>query len=170
MLHACFTSIAIYFVYTLWHFYDLFGLDYYSCKSAQCSCFTLWCVGISKNTSGNLIGVKLGLSRNLCQNSFWRWSRYRSNTASNGKLFKYKVVGNFTLNVLDIKFTWFRVRTAELGPNYCGPRWGDGNPRNYIKGGTLARGRLLHPRICSHLKPEDAYRNVARMGVREPLT
>jgi hypothetical protein len=30
-----------------------------SCKSAQCSCFTLWCVGITKNTSGNLVGVKL---------------------------------------------------------------------------------------------------------------
>jgi hypothetical protein len=35
-------------------------------------------------------------------------------------------------------------------PLHCGPRWGDGNPRDYIKGGTLARGRHLHPRICSH--------------------
>jgi hypothetical protein len=37
----------------------------------------------------------------------------------------------FMANVLDIKFTWFRVQTAELGPNYCGPRWEDGNPRDY---------------------------------------
>jgi hypothetical protein len=28
MLYACFTPIAIYFFYTLWHFYDLFGLTY----------------------------------------------------------------------------------------------------------------------------------------------
>jgi hypothetical protein len=28
MLHAYFTPIAICFVYTLWHFYDLFGLTY----------------------------------------------------------------------------------------------------------------------------------------------
>jgi hypothetical protein len=28
MLHACFTPIAICFIYTLWHFYDLFGLTY----------------------------------------------------------------------------------------------------------------------------------------------
>jgi hypothetical protein len=28
MLHACFTPIAICFVYTLWHFYDLFRLTY----------------------------------------------------------------------------------------------------------------------------------------------
>jgi hypothetical protein len=28
MLHACFTPIAICFVYTLWYFYDLFGLTY----------------------------------------------------------------------------------------------------------------------------------------------
>lgn len=69
---------------------------------------------------------------------------------SNVKLFNYKVVGNFTANVLDIKFTWFRVRTAEISLLHCGPRWGDGNPRNYIKGRTLARGRHLHPRICSH--------------------
>jgi hypothetical protein len=121
-----------------------------SCKIAQCSCFTLWCVGITKNTSGNLVGVKLGLSRNLCQNCFQRWSCYGSTIASNGKLFNYKVVGNFTANVLDIKFTWFRVRMTKINPLNCGPRWGDGNPRDYIKGGTLARGRYLHPRICSH--------------------
>jgi hypothetical protein len=70
--------------------------------------------------------------------------------ASNGKLFNYKVVGNFTANVLDIKFTSFQVRTAELSLLHCGPRWGDGNPRDYIKGGTLAHGGHLHPRICSH--------------------
>jgi hypothetical protein len=69
---------------------------------------------------------------------------------SNGKFFNYKVVGNFTVNVLDIKFTRFRVRTAEISPLHCGPRWGEGNPRDYIKGGTLARGRHVHPRICSH--------------------
>jgi hypothetical protein len=121
-----------------------------SCKSAQCSCFTLWCIGITKNTSGNLVGVKLGLSRNLCQNFFLRWSCYGSKTASNRKLFNYKVVENFTVNVLDRKFTWFRVRTTEISPLHYGPRWGDGNPRDYIKRWTLARGRHLHPWICSH--------------------
>jgi hypothetical protein len=39
---------------------------------------------------------------------------------------------------------------AEISPLHCGPRWGDGNPRDYIKGETLAHGRHLHPRIYSH--------------------
>jgi hypothetical protein len=41
-------------------------------------------------------------------------------------------------------------KTAELNPLHCSSRWRDGNPRDYIKGGTLTRGRHLHPRICSH--------------------
>jgi hypothetical protein len=38
---------------------------------------------------------------------------------------------------------------AEISPIYCNPRWGDGNPRSYIKGGNLTRGGLLHPRIAA---------------------
>jgi hypothetical protein len=30
------------------------------------------------------------------------------------------------------------------------PKMGRGNPRDYIKGGTLGHGGHLHPRICSH--------------------
>jgi hypothetical protein len=36
---------------------------------------------------------------------FSKMVSYGSKTASNGKLFNYKVVGNFTANILDIKFT-----------------------------------------------------------------
>jgi hypothetical protein len=110
--------------------------------------FTLWCVVIIKNTRGKFIGVKLGLSRN--QNYFRRWSGYRSKTASNRKLPNYKIVGNLTRNVLDITFNWFRIRTAEKGPIYCNPRWGDGNPRSYIKGGNLTHDGHPIPRICGH--------------------
>jgi hypothetical protein len=120
-----------------------------SCKSAQYSCFTLWCVGITKNTRGNLVGVKSGLSRNLSQNFFQRWSRYGSKTASNVKLPNYKVVVDFTRNILNITFNWFWVRTAEVSLIYYNPRLGDGNPRSYIKGGNLTRGGLLHPRIAA---------------------
>jgi hypothetical protein len=59
-------------------------------------------------------------------------------------------VGNFERNVLDLKFGPFGVRTLRESPFYCSPRWGDGNPRRYIKGGNLIRGGLLHPRISSH--------------------
>jgi hypothetical protein len=39
---------------------------------------------------------------------------------------------------------------GRVRPELLRPRWGDGNPRDYIKGGTLARGGHLHLRICSH--------------------
>jgi hypothetical protein len=52
-------------------------------------------------------------------------------------------------NVLDIKFNWFQIRTAEISPIHYNPKLGDGNPRSYIKGGNLTRGRLLHPRIAA---------------------
>jgi hypothetical protein len=68
---------------------------------------------------------------------------------SNGKLPNYKVVGNFARTALDIKFNLFRVWTAEISPMHCNPRWGDGNPRSYIKGGNLTHGGLLHPRIAA---------------------
>jgi hypothetical protein len=138
MLILCFWHLFLYKVY------DLFGLT----KSAQCFCFTLWCVGITKNTRGNLFEVKSGLSRNLSQNVFRRWSLYESKTASNGKLPNYKVVGNFARNILDIKFNWFQVQTAEISPIHCNARWGDRNPRSYIMGGNLTRGGLLHPQIA----------------------
>ena len=51
---------------------------------------------------------------------------------------------------LDIKFGPIRVRTAEISPIYRNPRWDDGNPRRYIKGGNLTRGEHPIPRICSH--------------------
>jgi hypothetical protein len=56
---------------------------------------------------------------------------------------------NFAWNVLDIKLNRFRVRTAELSPLYCNPRWGDGNPRSYINGGNLTHGGLLYPQITA---------------------
>ena len=121
-----------------------------SCKSAQYSCFTLWCVGITKNTSGNLVGVKLGFFQKSVSELFLKMVMFRVEDNVKRKLFNYKVVGNFATNVLDIKFSWFRVRTGLLGPIYCSPRWGDGNPRSYIKGGNLIRPGHLHPRICSH--------------------
>jgi hypothetical protein len=69
--------------------------------------------------------------------------------ASNGKLPNYKVVGNFARNVLDIKFNRFHARTTEISPIHRNPRWGDENPRSYIKAGNLTRGGLLHPRIAA---------------------
>jgi hypothetical protein len=47
------------------------------------------------------------------------------------------------------KFNWFRIRTAEISPLHYNLRWGDENPRCYIKGGNLTRGGLLHPRITA---------------------
>jgi hypothetical protein len=46
MLHACFTPIALCFVYTLWHFYAFFGTNLLTrCHSAS-SCFLLFlCFG-----------------------------------------------------------------------------------------------------------------------------
>jgi hypothetical protein len=42
MLHACFTPIALCFVYTLWHFYAFFGTNLLTrCHSAS-SCFLLF--------------------------------------------------------------------------------------------------------------------------------
>jgi hypothetical protein len=42
MLHACFTPIALCFVYTLWHFYAFFGTNILTrCHSAS-SCFLLF--------------------------------------------------------------------------------------------------------------------------------
>jgi hypothetical protein len=38
---------------------------------------------------------------------------------------------------------------AEISPFHCNPRWGDGKPTSYIKGGNLTRGGLLHPRIAA---------------------
>jgi hypothetical protein len=38
---------------------------------------------------------------------------------------------------------------AEISPIHYNPRWGDRNLRNYIKGGNLTRGGLLHPRIVA---------------------
>jgi hypothetical protein len=42
MFHACFTPIALYFVYTLWHFYAFSGTNLLTrCHSAS-SCFLLF--------------------------------------------------------------------------------------------------------------------------------
>jgi hypothetical protein len=42
MLYACFTPIALYFVYTLWHFYAFFETNLLTrCHSAS-SCFLLF--------------------------------------------------------------------------------------------------------------------------------
>jgi hypothetical protein len=61
---------------------------------------------------------------------------------------------------------------AEISPIYCNPRWGDGNPRSYIKGGNLTRGGLLHPRIAatkSHVFPFPMDPNSMGEGSQESM-
>ena len=69
----------------------------------------------------------MGLFRNLSGNVFQRWSRYGPKTASNGSLPEKEVAGNFARIDLELKFTQFRVRAAEIFPIYCSPRWDDEN-------------------------------------------
>jgi hypothetical protein len=92
---------------------------------------------------------QIGTFQKSVPERFSKMVTLRVEDASNGKLPNYKVVGNFTGNVRDIKFNWFQVRTAEINPIHCNPRLGDRNPRSYIKGGNLTRGGLLHPRIAA---------------------
>ena len=86
----------------------------------------------------------------ICPTSLFNWSRFGPKTTSNGEHIFCKSVGNFLLINLDVTFGPFGVRKLWESPFYSSPRWDDGNPRSYIKGGNLIRGGLLHPRISSH--------------------
>ena len=107
----------------------------------------------------------MGLSRNLSGNVFQRWSRYGPKTASNGGLSEKEVAANFARIDLELKFTQFRVRTAEIFPINCSPRWDDGNPRVYIREETLGRGKSHIPRIfllpSSHLGEENLLNSIS---------
>ena len=65
---------------------------------------------LSKLGKGNLVGVKLGLSRNLSENYFQRSSRSGLKTTSNEKSLVAKVAGNFPPHVLYKRFVSIGVR------------------------------------------------------------
>jgi hypothetical protein len=65
MLHACFTPIALCFVYTLWHFYAFSGTNLLTrCHSAS---FLFSIVFVFQNSyTGNILGI----GRNKGQSSY----------------------------------------------------------------------------------------------------
>ncbi len=93
---------------------------------------------------------QIGIFQKSVSELFLKMVTFRVEDGVKRKTLQLQSCWKFRDKVLDIKFSWFRVRTGPIGPIYCSPRWGDGNPRSYIKGGNLIRPRHLHPRICSH--------------------
>jgi hypothetical protein len=70
MLHACFTPIALCFVYTLWHFYAFFGTNLLMrCHSAS-SLFSAVFV-FQKSYTGNILGI----GRNEARSSYFPLTR-----------------------------------------------------------------------------------------------
>jgi hypothetical protein len=62
MLHACFTPIAMCFVYTSWHFYAFFGTNLLTrCHSASSLFFAVFV--FQKSYTGNILGIGQNESR-----------------------------------------------------------------------------------------------------------
>jgi hypothetical protein len=63
MLHACFTPIALYFVYTLWHFYAFSGTNLLTNATVPVPIFC--CFLFQAFTEGNILGIGRNKSRSF---------------------------------------------------------------------------------------------------------
>jgi hypothetical protein len=79
MLHACFTPFASCFVYTLWHFYAIYGTNLLTrCHSAS-SLFSAVFV-FQKSYTGNILGI----GQNKSRNSYFSWAKDKDRKRAGG--------------------------------------------------------------------------------------
>jgi hypothetical protein len=62
MLHACFTPIALCFVYTSWHFYAFSGTNLFN-EMPQCQFLFFAIFVFQKSYTGNILGIGRNKSR-----------------------------------------------------------------------------------------------------------